>query len=617
MSRSDSLVLGFWCAAVLALLAPVWARPGAVFFNHGDLFTYHVPLRSVTAVALQRGRLPFWNPFILLGLPHAANPQAALFYPPALLSLFWPVAAALTWDQIFHLLWAGVGMFLLARAQRLERAGAAILATSFALSPFLVYRVAEGIPTLLAALAWAPWLWLAWLDGRRGLLAAALALQLLSGHGQFLVVNLLGMSVWALCRSERRALLRRLALEGAAGAALTCAQWVLTAQFLHLSVRSGWSGAASGLYALTPASLLAWIHPGALGTPLDGGWLAPISEFYETSAGNVGLVLLALAAVGLVRGRRRVPALVLGGIGLALSFGPRNEVLRAVLGLPGFSYMRTPARWLFLAVWSLVLLGGAGAASLRGRFLPRGARAVAVLAAFALLAAWDAKFLGPEDPVPFLKPHAEIADNLAGRPFRVMTDPVLANPNKAALYRMRNVNGYEAFYLKGVPAWADAAEGAPAADASRVYVSRWPSAVLGQAGVVARLSGAGIEWQGGWPLAFFIDAAGRRLQTPLKIYAEEAERLRLKAVAPPDAAGVVLLEPYYPGWSAWQDGRRTETLPWGVLFQAVALAPVRTPDAPTTLTFDFRPTGWAWLAVLMAAAWAVWFAFALNAAESA
>src|SRR3989338_152021 len=109
MSRDDILVLGLWCAAVLFLLGSVWTHPGAVFFNHGDMFSYHIPLRSLTASALQSGSLPFWNPYILLGVPHAANPQAALFYPAALLEAFFPVAAALVWDQVFHLLWAGAG----------------------------------------------------------------------------------------------------------------------------------------------------------------------------------------------------------------------------------------------------------------------------------------------------------------------------------------------------------------------------------------------------------------------------------------------------------------------------------------------------------------------------
>jgi hypothetical protein len=617
MSRKDFLVLAVWCAAVLALLAPVWARSGAVFFNHGDLYTYHVPLRSITALALQRGRLPFWNPFILLGLPHAANPQAALFYPPATATFFWPVARALMWDQVFHLLWAGVGMFLLARASRLDRAGAAILASSFALSPFLVYRVTEGIPTLLAALAWAPWVWLAWLAGGPGLLAAAFALQLLSGHGQFLLVNVVGMALWALCRADRRALLRRMAVAGAGGAALTCVQWVLTAPFLGRSVRSGWAGAASGLYALTPASLLTWLHPGALGTPLDGHWPGPLSEFYETCAGNAGLVALGLAAVGLARGRRRLAAAGLGLVGLALSFGPADAPLRLILTLPVLSYLRTPARWLFLALWAVLLLAGAALARLDAP-RARGVKAALALAAFLLLAAWDAAFLAPQDPGPFLAPNRSVADAAGGRPFRVLTDPELANPNKAALYRMRNVNGYEAFYLAGVPAWARSVEGSPAADASRVYVSRWPSEALAQAGVAARLSVAGLEWQKFRPLVFFIDAAGHRLDAPMiKIFAEEPERWRILAIPPLEAAGVVFLDPAYPGWRAWEDGRPLEVLPWGGLFQAVALPAIRAPGVKTAFTFDFRPTFWTALVALTAAAWAAWLALALRRAEAA
>ncbi|HEX4047448.1 MAG TPA: hypothetical protein VH309_06420, partial [Elusimicrobiota bacterium] len=331
MSRNDLLVLGLWCAAVLALLSPVWAVPGAAFFNHGDLYTYHVPLRSLTASALQSGRLPFWNPYILLGVPHAANPQAALFYPAALLEAFFPVVTAFVWDQVLHLLWAGAGMFLLCRAQRLDRAAAAVLASSFALSPFLIYRVTAGIPTLLAALSWTPWLWLAWLSGSWVLLAAAFALQLLSGHAQFLVINGAAMALWALFHDGRRELFVRLLAGGAAALALTAAQWPLTAQFLRLSVRSSWSGAISGAYALPPGALWTWLDPAALGTPLNGSWPGVLSVFYETCGGWAGPVALALAAYGLARGRRRLPALLLAGLGVFLAMGPRGPLSRAVL----------------------------------------------------------------------------------------------------------------------------------------------------------------------------------------------------------------------------------------------------------------------------------------------
>ena len=618
MSRNDLRVLGLWCAAVLALLSPVWARHGAAFFNHGDLYTYHVPLRALTASSLQSGRLPFWNPYILLGVPHAANPQAALFYPPALLSSLFPVARALMWDQAFHLLWAGAGLFLLARFCGAERTGAAILASAYALSPFLVYRVTAGIPTLLAALSWAPWLWLAWLSGVTGLLAAALALQLLSGHGQFLVINGAAMALWALCRDGRRVLLARLAAAGAAALALTAAQWVPTLEFLRHSVRADWGGALSGAYALPPGAPWTWLNPAALGTPLDGRWADVLSVFYETCGGWAGPVALALAAWGLARGKRRAPAAALAALGLFLAYGPRGPLSRAALSLPVLSYLRTPSRWLFLTLWGVVVLAGSGLAALRERRWPRGARAALALAAFAPLAWWDAGFLRPQDSSPFLAPRADIAERLGGRPERVLTDPALANPNKTALYHLMNVNGYEAFYPKGAPAWAALAEGEPAADASRVYVSRWRSDAAFRAGVAARLSPAGLEIRGdAWPLASFVDAAGRRVGPDPRLWIEKPERWRVTGGVPPGAAAVALATPWYPGWTARVAGAAAALIPRDGVFMAVALPPAFPRGAGLDLTLDFRPTGWAWLAALTAAAWMLWLAALSRRVEGA
>jgi hypothetical protein len=617
MSRNDLTVLGLWCAAVLALLSPVWARHGAAFFNHGDLYTYHVPLRALTASSLQAGRLPFWNPYILLGVPHAANPQAALFYPPALLGAIFPVVTALVWDQIFHLLFAGAGMFLLARFARLDRMGAAVLASAFALSPFLIYRVTAGIPTLLAALSWAPWLWLAWLSGFSGLLAAAFALQLLSGHGQFLVVNGAAMGLWALCRGGRRVLLARLLAAGAAALALTAVQWVPTLEFLRHSVRANWSGSLSGAYALPPGALWTWINPAALGVPADGSWPDVLSVFYETCGGWAGPVALALAAWGAARGRRRGAALALAAVGLFLAYGPRGPLSRAVLGFAVLSYLRTPSRWLFLTLWGAVLLAGAGWAALRGLRLSKGSRAALALAGFVPLAVWDAAFLRAQDPSPFLAPRAEIVEKLGGRDERVLTDPALANPNKTALYHLMNVNGYEAFYLKGVPAWAAAAEGAPAADASRVYVSRWRSDAAARAGVKARLTPAGVERTEAWPLAAFVDKDGRRVEPDPRLWIEKPERWRVTGGVPPAAAGVVLSVPAYPGWRARVLGTSVALVPFDGLFQALPLPASFPRGAGLDLTLEFAPTGWAWLAALSAAAWAFWLSSLARRAEAA
>lgn len=611
MSRRDCLVLGVWCAAVLALLAPVWARPGAAFLNHGDLYAYHVPLRHFSAEALQQGRLPFWNPYILLGLPHAANPQSVLFYPISLLGFFWPAVPALVWDQVFHLLWAGAGLFLLARSQGLSRGGAAVLASAYALSPFLVYRVTAGIPTLLAALAWAPWLWLSWLSGPPGLLAAAWALQFFSGHAQFLVVNAAGMGLWALARGPRGALLGRLMREGGLAFLLAALQWVLTAQFLALSVRASWSGAASPAYALPPRALLAFLWPGLWGAPTAGTWDGVVSVFYETCGGWIGPAALAFTVWGAARGKNRAAPLALAAAGVLLALGPAGP-LGPLLGLPGLSFLRAPARWLFLSVWGALLLAGAGLAAWRG---PRGVLAAAALLGFAVPALWDAPFLRPQDPAPFLAPRPGIAESLSGRPSRVLTNPELANPNKTMLYHARNVNGYEAFYLSGVPAWAAAAQGGPAADASRVYVSRWPSAALARAGVAARLSESGLERAPAWPLAAFVDASGRRLAPDPDVELPRPERWRVSGLVPAGAAALELSQPAYPGWRARVGGAPAVVEPRG-LFLALPLGR-GAQGARLDLALDFLPTGWPWLVLASAAAWAVWLAAFLRRAEAA
>jgi hypothetical protein len=581
-------------------------RPGTSFFNHGDLYTYHVPLRSLTASSLQSGHMPFWNPYILLGVPHLANPQAAIFYPPALLWSILPVVTASVWDQILHILWAGAGMFLLARFSRLDRVASFVLTSAYALSPFLVYRVTAGIPTLVAALSWAPWLWLAWLSGSLLLLSAAFALQLLSGHGQFLVVNGVAMALWAVCRDGRRELLARLALAGGGALALTAAQWIPTAEYLRHSVRADWAGAASAAYSLPRGALWTWIAPGALGTPRDGSWPDALSVFYETCGGWAGPLVLALAGWGLVRGRRRAPAAALAALGAFLAFGPRGPVSRALLDFPVLSYLRTPSRWLFLSLWGVLLLAGAGLAVGRGRRLPPGARLALVLAGFLPLAWWDAAFLRPQDPSPFLNPKIEISEKLGGRSERVLTDPALANPNKASLYHLMNVNGYEAFYPKGVPAWAAAAEGAPAADASRVYVSHWRSPEAVRAGVAAHLSVNGVERGAAWPLASFVDASGRRVGADPRLWIEKPELWHVSGAVPDGAAGATLSVPAYPGWRARAGATPVGLVPWDGIFQAVPIPSSFPRGANLDLALEFSPTCWIWLVGITALSWTLW-----------
>ncbi|MDX6770452.1 MAG: hypothetical protein SF051_13030 [Elusimicrobiota bacterium] len=612
MNRRDLVVFSAWAAAVAALAAPAWAV-GSAFFNHGDLYTYHAPLRHLTAASLQEGRLPFWNPFVLGGVPHLANPQTAVFYPATMLSALFPVIPALTFDQLGHLLWAGLGAFLLARRGGLERGGALALASAYALSPFLVYRVTAGIPTLLAALAWVPWVWLAWLGGGTALLAGAWALQLLSGHGQFLVVNAAGMGLWALTRPERAVLLRRALAGGAAALALTAPQWLPTAEFLRLSNRGEWGAALAASYSLEPRHALAWLLPGVHGTPLDGGWGDAASVFYESAGAYAGLAGLLLAAAALPR-LRSLGGLALAAAGGFLALGGHNPLLAPWLG--AFPYLRTPSRWSFLVLWGVFLLAGAGArASLSAR--PAWQRGALALVALLELLRWDASFLRPQDAARFLAPRTEMAEQFAGRPMRVLVDPAAANLNKTVYYRARGINGYDAFYPAGRAAFAARVQGEPAADTSRVLISRWPSPLLRREGAAVHLRSDGrLDYDTRpWPLAAFIGVSGEPVGAPPRVLEASPGRWRLAGARPAGAVALRVSEPSYPGWRAALDGAPppAPARPDGELAQVFALPA----SAAVRFELDFVASGWPALALLGACAWAAWLGLALRAAEAA
>ena len=604
MNRKDLRLAAACLGLALWAFWPSWLNPGRLVFNYGDLQAYHYPLRHLVVEALQQGRLPLWNAYIFSGLPLAANPQAQLFYPGAVLAAFWPLTAALTWDLLLHFCWAVLGVALLARRARLRAPAAWALGLLYALSPFVSYRVVEGIPTLLAALAWVPWCWLAWSSGRPALLGAVWALQFLSGHPQFLLINAVGMGLWALSYPGQVGRLLTLARATAWAAALAAAQWVPTWEFLGRSVRRSWPAAYSLGYSLDPSALRSLLSPGAGGDPASGTYAGPPSVFFETHALWVGAVGLALALAGLawtLRRRRQGPAaLILVGVLFALgSYGP--------LGRAGLSILRTPSRWLLLTLWGLVLAAGTGLA-LAARRGPRGLSFALLLALAAELLVWDRRYLRSSDASLYLKPNKLFADTVGGARWRLITSPDLANPNKTALYHGRNANGYEAFYLDGYPQYASRSEGVAAADASRTYLSKLATPELDRLSVMWRVGADGLTTAPApHPLAYFVYKDGRVISFYPLVTQANPERWRAVGEWPAGAARLVLSQPMYPGWRAWLNRRRAALETWDGLLQSLPRPPG--PDrAPFTLELRFWPTAFGlWLAV-SALAWAGWLA---------
>ena len=343
----------------------------------GDTFFYIYPYWEHRARALLDGQLPLWNPYLFMGAPFLANPQAGVLYP-----LNWPLApfpipTAVKIAIIAHVLIAAAGAFRLARrALNLSATASTVAALLFALGGHLTGKVEQV--NQLQALTWMPWLLLAaylQVTGssarertRAGLaFSGVLALQLLAGHTQTTFITLLATVLWSVSvvlgvfsPPNRLYATRRmipLFLFIIFGALMAGAQLFPALELARNSLRS------TGLPLSDVLSFS--LHPLLLGRALLPGFSRTLfTEFI----GYVGLSGLLLTLTGLAvlvtnnAGRPRfLPAALLACIGIFLALGAYNPLyLPLAKFVPGFNLFRVPARW--LALWALgaALLAGLG-----------------------------------------------------------------------------------------------------------------------------------------------------------------------------------------------------------------------------------------------------------------
>ncbi len=387
MRRLWALWLGI--GLVVAVLAPLLCTN--LILARGDMFLYFYPYWDARAAALRDLRLPLWTPDIFMGVPFLANPQTGVLYPPNWLVAPFSAPLAVKISLGLHAVLAWLGMAGLARrALSLSRAAAVLSATTFALGGYLLAQ-AEHI-NQFQALAWFPWLiWILTagsLSRTRRLLLASLvvAMQVLAGHTQSVVISGLGAALWVVTervastsgRWTTRLIAAAAGLVPLIGAALIAAllaagQLLPTAELQQLSLRSGgleWRDAVS--FSLDPRLLSLALLPGY-----------SRSLFTEFVA-SPGLIALGLAVIGSGTDRRRWPALVITWVGLAFAFGAYDPIYAGLAFFPPFNLFRVPARWLFLFAAGVALLAGLGLDALRAAG-PR-TRWAATIIAVALLA---------------------------------------------------------------------------------------------------------------------------------------------------------------------------------------------------------------------------------------
>ena len=388
-----------------------------------DLVLENLQWKRFMRESLAGGEIPLWNPHLFAGVPFLAAGQHSALYPFSLIYYLLPLEKAFGWFTVSQLWLAGAFMFALMRGLGAGRFGALVAGISFQLSGFFLASVVFQM--IIAAAAWLPFLLLMveFTIRRRPLFghptlipwmalgALGLGMTILAGHVEFVYYALLVMGFWAACRLAhlwltRAQPLRHLAQTSAAlialvvlGMGIGAVQFIPLVELANASSREGRStfDQVRG-YALPSRHALAFLMPNLFGSParhtyfdVFTGEIAPIDwvidgarvtdsmmpggKNYVEGACYVGILTLGLAALALVNMRDRRARLALAGpyrsilvalavIAASFAFGSLTYAI-LYYGLPGFSQLHSPFRWVFPLTLCLAALAGFGADAIR------------------------------------------------------------------------------------------------------------------------------------------------------------------------------------------------------------------------------------------------------------
>ena len=367
---------------VLAVCALVLHRDGLAggpAFYELDTRLFYFPLAAWLSQQLHAGAFPLWLPGIFTGYPIFADGELGIAYLPqvGLLAML-PADLAIVWLRVLHVFLAGAFTFAYLRVLRLDTLPALGGALVFAFGSFIsaqmhhenVVRSAVWLPAVLLCLDRAvrePGFgrWVTW----TAVGALAFAMAALGLHVQPVLMTAMALGMYAVFRAllAGRAALSPLA-SGAVmvcgGLGLAAVQWLPLGEWaLASSRRAGVDYEFASAFALPPANLLSLIFPYFYRLSDATTWWT-LWQQWEVEL-YVGIPTLALVCVGLVFGRRVevVYFAVLGvaavWIGMA-EYAPLFNLHQLLWELPGFSFLRAPARFSYLVVFACACLAGVG-----------------------------------------------------------------------------------------------------------------------------------------------------------------------------------------------------------------------------------------------------------------
>jgi Bacterial membrane protein YfhO len=365
------LLLFLWLFFFWRIFTPIEADQASL--KMGDFSGQFVTFAGYQYARFASGEVPLWNPYNNGGLPFIADTQAAVFYPPRLITIALASLSggwsynALQLEMTFHVLLYSLFMYAFVRRLTLGREESQFAAVTGAIIGSYGGFMTGYAPLQLAILEAVTWLPLALLGIHEAagharpqykwlvLSGVAYGIAWLAGHPQtsfFTTYLLLAYWGWRIYAQRYRwmTFVSGAALFGLLGAGIAVVQLIPGVEYLAQTTRVGFGYDDKG-NGFPIQDIIQFIFPNVVSL---------FSPLY------VGVTALVLAAIALWK---RAPQALFWGavllIALVWSFGANSILYPALYNtLPGLRFFRGQERAALLVVNSLAILAALGVVTL-------------------------------------------------------------------------------------------------------------------------------------------------------------------------------------------------------------------------------------------------------------
>lgn len=382
--RKHAIMIGMLMLLALVFFAPVHFSDGQLIAT--DTVQWRAMAESMIQMEEETGGVALWAGRVFAGMPgYMISPELSVPQVDLLMRelrlLIWPTS---------HMWLLLIGTYLLAFRLTGESLSAAVAALSYGFTTYIPVILAAGHNSKYIALAWAPWMLLAFLYAmqRRSvvsalLFAVALAVNLRAGHVQITYYVTFAAGIWWLVEGvhafrggDRAGFLRgtgMLLLGSVLGLMMVAQPYMSHAEITPYTTRGSSTGGTQGGMAWDYA--MAWSQgPGELLTLLMADAYGGASPTYwgaKTFTGGphyFGMITVLFLALAFWKVRDRITlALSIGLLALILfALGENLSILNRPMFefFPLFDAFRVPETWLSVAALLAALMAARGMASL-------------------------------------------------------------------------------------------------------------------------------------------------------------------------------------------------------------------------------------------------------------